>query len=82
MTGYFLRAKLIFGLKISSNKSEDIITSIYKTISNHAQFLQESPWSGLPELTNQNGEECPDSCQVQAWTMATILDLLYDLSFM
>ena len=45
----------------------------------HAQALQDSPWSGLPELTNQNGAKCPDSCPVQAWSMATLLDLMYDL---
>jgi glycogen debranching enzyme len=75
VTGYFLRAKLIFA---SDKKS--VTTSICQLLSNHAQALMESSWSGLPELTNENGADCPDSCPVQAWSMATLLDLLHDLS--
>lgn len=59
---------------------EDVTSYIYQTLSNHAQSLQESPWSGLPELTNQNGADCPDSCPIQAWSMATLLDALYDVA--
>ena len=45
----------------------------------HAAILRESPWKGLPELTYRNGSPCQDSCPVQAWSMAAMLDVLYDL---
>ncbi len=45
----------------------------------HRNHILHSPWGGLPELTNGNGEFCADSCPTQAWSMATILAALYQL---
>lgn len=50
-----------------------------KMLASHAAILRGSLWKGLPELTNANGSPCQDSCPVQAWSMATMLDVLYDL---
>uniref|UniRef100_A0A8D0HDZ7 Glycogen debranching enzyme n=1 Tax=Sphenodon punctatus TaxID=8508 RepID=A0A8D0HDZ7_SPHPU len=41
--------------------------------------LNRSSWKGLPELTNENGQYCPFSCESQAWSIAVILEVLYDL---
>ena len=76
--GYFLRAKLHFAQKIGT-EVDDTISRVHQILSAHAQALQGSPWAGLPELTNRNGAECDDSCQVQASSMACLLDVLYDL---
>lgn len=76
--GYFLRAKLLFAQKIGT-EVDDTISRVHQILSAHAQTLQDSPWAGLPELTNRNGAECRDSCQVQASSMACLLDVLYDL---
>ena len=73
--GYFLRAKLKF-----ADQKEVAVTCIHQALSAHAQALEDSPWAGLPELTNKDGVECADSCPVQAWSMATLLDVLYDLT--
>ena len=73
--GYFLRAKLKF-----ADQKEVAATCIHQALSAHAQAIEDSPWSGLPELTNKDGVECADSCPVQAWSMATLLDVLYDLA--
>jgi len=48
-------------------------------LASHAAILRESTWKGLPELTNANGSPCQDGCPVQAWSMATMLEVLYDL---
>jgi glycogen debranching enzyme len=34
----------------------------------------------LPELTNKNNSICKDSCNTQAWSIATILESLYELN--
>ena len=78
MIGYFLRAKLYFAHR-NGLPVEDVVSSIHRVLSGHAQALRDSPWKGLPELTNKDGSECSDSCPVQAWSMATLLDVLYDL---
>eukprot|EP00051_Salpingoeca_urceolata_P021084 m.324788 g.324788 ORF g.324788 m.324788 type:complete len:67 (-) comp19730_c1_seq20:2638-2838(-) len=43
------------------------------------RHLQTSPWKGLPELCNENGSYCADSCPTQAWSASTMLDVLYDM---
>ena len=78
VVGYFLRARLQFAHR-SGVKNSDNISMIHRILSAHAQALRDSPWKGLPELTNKDGTECVDSCPVQAWSMATLLDVLYDL---
>lgn len=78
VTGYFLRAKLQFA-HASGSALDDTISRIHEVLSAHAQALQDSPWAGLPELTNKDGAECSDSCPVQAWSMACLLDVLYDI---
>nr|XP_002130821.1 glycogen debranching enzyme-like [Ciona intestinalis] len=77
--GYFLRAKLYFAKKLGSKKLEETIRFIRSYTVNHQLHLENSQWCGLPELTNSNGSHCHDSCPIQAWSHATLLDLLYDM---
>jgi len=44
----------------------------------HVQHLNSDAWGGLPELCNADNALCPDSCEVQAWSAATLLDALWD----
>jgi glycogen debranching enzyme len=52
---------------------------IYARLSPHSSHMETSPYGDLPELTNSNGAFCKDSCVVQAWSSATLLDTLFDL---
>lgn len=71
-TGYFFRASMRFRRPISDRMLE--------TLAALKRTLRESPAFGLPELTNRNGQPCRDSCTTQAWSVATVLDMLFDYS--
>lgn len=75
--GYFLRARLHFS--VSNGELLKTVASTKAILSKHFQELTTSPWRGLPELTNSNGSYCSGSCRTQAWSMATILEVLYDI---
>lgn len=71
LTGYYVRASTKFvGVSERSHHLE-LLGNFYST-------LIESPWLGLPELTNLNGKSCPDSCPIQAWSIATAIEALYE----
>ena len=57
--GYFLRAMLRFCREGKGNG--DIFHHLSKRMGNCVDALRESPWRGLTELTNREGEECADS---------------------
>jgi len=77
--GYFLRAKLHFAKKLSEEAYRETVTLVKNVLSKHFTHLERSPWKGLPELTNENGHYCPFSCETQAWSLATVLEVLHDL---
>ncbi|XP_028588602.2 glycogen debranching enzyme isoform X2 [Podarcis muralis] len=77
--GYFLRAKLYFSKLIGPEIYAKTVYLIKNALSRHYVHLERSPWKGLPELTNENGQYCPFSCETQAWSIAVILEVLYDL---
>eukprot|EP00794_Sanderia_malayensis_P008072 gene8072-8936_t len=78
--GPFLRAKLHFarltGGKVGLRKA---ITEVKVVLARHKEEILTSPWRGLPELSNKGGGFCAHSCQTQAWSMACVLEVLYDL---
>lgn len=75
--GYFLRARLIFAAKLGFLRPT--VAHTKEILSRHLIELQTSPWRGLPELTNSNGAFCKDSSATQAWSMASIMEVLYDV---
>lgn len=78
MMGFYLRALYTLS-KAPKTTDCGLVHDILRVLSPHRQMLQQSLFAGLPELTNRDGVYCPHSCENQAWSMATILDLLYDL---
>jgi len=62
-TGFFLRALLKFDLMRRSTKEEktEAFQQITRRLHGCKQAIQDSPWAGLTELTNKNGEFCSDS---------------------
>lgn len=77
--GYFLRAKLYFSKLIGPEIYAKTVVMIKNVLSRHYVHLERSSWKGLPELTNENGQYCPFSCETQAWSIGVILEVLYDL---
>ncbi|XP_030351609.1 glycogen debranching enzyme isoform X3 [Strigops habroptila] len=77
--GYFLRAKLYFSKLISPGTYAKTVVMVKNVLSRHYVHLERSSWKGLPELTNENGQYCPFSCETQAWSIGVILEILYDL---
>ncbi|XP_030388074.1 glycogen debranching enzyme isoform X2 [Scaptodrosophila lebanonensis] len=75
--GFYLRARLIFAKKCGY--LDETIAETWAILRAHLRELRTSHWRGLPELTNDRGAYCNDSCRTQAWSIATVLEVLYDL---
>lgn len=73
-----MRARLIFAEK--NNCLAETVSETYAILCSHLREIEASHWRGLAELTNENGSYCPDSCRTQAWSMATLLEVLDDLN--
>ena len=80
--GFFLRALIIFDMQAGAGKtsSSDTFHRVMSLTTAHRRYIRDSPWAGLPELTNQKGRECADSCQTQAWSASCLLDALEEMS--
>lgn len=85
LRGYFLRAYLIFNFKhepstmSSTEPSIGLLTDLNEKIQHHINWIKTSPWAGLTELTNKDGDLCDDSSPTQAWSSSCLLDLYFDL---
>ncbi|KAM4640780.1 glycogen debranching enzyme isoform 2-T4 [Discoglossus pictus] len=77
--GYFLRAKLYFAKLIDQETYQKTVVLVKNVLSRHYTHLERSHWRGLPELTNENGQYCPFSCETQAWSLSVVLEVLHDL---
>uniref|UniRef100_A0A672NX71 Glycogen debranching enzyme n=1 Tax=Sinocyclocheilus grahami TaxID=75366 RepID=A0A672NX71_SINGR len=77
--GYFLRAKIYFAKKLGKDTYDETVYLVKNVLSRHYVHMERSSWKGLPELTNENGQYCPFSCETQAWSLAAVLEVLHDL---
>lgn len=83
-TGYFLRAYHKFkGGKVRDGTVEDtsmrVLRELNERLLGHIRWIVESPWAGLTELTQKDGELCGDLSPTQAWSSSCLLDLYYDV---
>lgn len=62
-TGFFLRALLKFDLMRRSNPEgrTEAFQQVTRRLIGCKEMIERSPWAGLTELTQKNGEDCPDS---------------------
>jgi glycogen debranching enzyme len=62
-TGFFLRALLKFDLmrRKSPQERTEAFQQITRRLKGCKEAIKSSPWAGLAELTNKNGEFCKDS---------------------
>ena len=56
--------------------AKEILHYLHKILLPARKHIQNDPWAGIPELTNENGAYCSDSCRSQAWSASTLLDFL------
>ena len=68
-TGFFLRAMLKFSLQANDTPEgrTEAFQQVTQRIRGCKQAIEESPWAGLTELTNKNGEFCADSVCLREW---------------
>jgi glycogen debranching enzyme len=77
--GYFLRAELFY-FSQSLEERKQTLRLVKKHLGKLNERLNSNDWKSLPELTNRNGEECYFSCPAQAWSVATTLEVFFDLA--
>ncbi|KAK0218056.1 glycoside hydrolase family 13 protein [Armillaria fumosa] len=76
--GFFLRAYLDFDSRAGEGKTDikRTLHHLHQILLTPRQHIRSDPWAGIPELTNENGQYCHDSCNTQAWSASTLLDFL------
>ncbi|KAL6950734.1 hypothetical protein ACO0QE_000015 [Hanseniaspora vineae] len=79
--GYFIRAYYYFNKKNQQNKAsrKNLELDVFNKLLPHKQWISESVWAGLTELTNKDGSLCHDSSPTQAWSAGCLLDLYLDM---
>lgn len=85
LTGYLYRAMLTFATLRRSTHPECLEESLRKTkviLGRLHDLILNTQWKGLPELTNSDGAYCSFSCETQAWSAASLLELMQHVSGM
>ena len=69
--GYYEMAKLqLEGAVLGQDNEIEIIGYL-------EEIMVKNGYRGLPELTNEDGRYCKDSCSTQAWSGGTLLEYFY-----
>lgn len=79
--GYLLKAMLHFAPLVGGIALlKRTVRQVKSILAHHFIEVQQSPWRSLPELTNGDGKTCNDSSPAQAWSMASILEVIFKIS--
>ncbi len=79
-TGFFLRALLKFDLRRHDTPEGRVeaFQQVTRRLKGCKDMIRTSVWAGLTELTQKDGQECPDSSPTQAWSAGCLIDLYMD----
>ncbi|KAI1809169.1 glycoside hydrolase family 133 protein [Poronia punctata] len=79
-TGFFLRALLKFDLarRTTQEGRVEAFQQVTRRLSGCKEMIRTSAWAGLTELTQKDGQDCPDSSPTQAWSAGCLIDLYMD----
>jgi glycogen debranching enzyme len=83
--GYFIRAFYKFKVQELKLQKQDtaspteLYQALFYRLNGHREWIRDSEWAGLTELTNKDGELCHDSSPTQAWSTSCLLDLYLDI---
>lgn len=74
-TGFFLRALLKFDLmrRTTQEGREEAFQQVTTRLAGCKKMIEESPWAGLTELTQKNGEYCDDSVSIHDYLYEILL---------
>ena len=64
------------GTEVEWQDRNQTLHHLHQMLVKAREYVQRDAWAGLPELTNENGGYCSDSCNTQAWSASTLLDFL------
>lgn len=78
LTGFFWKAKWNMAKARGALDIEETLNLVSAQLARAGEHLDQSPWRGLTELTNKNGEYCSFSSPTQAWSFATLLEILHE----
>jgi len=77
--GVYLQA-LVQTLKRQKLSKNEIQAVVRNHVQGNVEWLKNSPYAGLTELTQKNGEICPDSSPTQAWSAARIIEAIREVN--
>lgn len=80
--GFYLRAQLAYFADAGPVERGRALEHVKQHLGKLNRCLTDpaNGWKSLPELTNRNGDECRFSCPSQAWSVACVLEVFYDLA--
>ncbi|KAI1706251.1 amylo-alpha-1,6-glucosidase domain-containing protein [Ditylenchus destructor] len=55
---------------------DDTVAELNERIKIYTKHIEQDVWASLPELTNEDGAVCGDSCNAQAWSVGCFLEAL------